>query len=369
MEKIAILTFHRPLNYGAVLQAVATYRMLEKSNYQPLLIDYRHPRIEKSRQLFDLEKEYPPYKNLKNLVKGVLRFETEKIRGKRFDEFIRNNTLLSKPCEQDEQLRDATKNIDILLVGSDLVWNCDIDKDLNKVFFLTFDDGTNKLKCSYASSLGTSIIPQEYEERYKNYLSSFTHISVREKTAKILLERITEKQISVVLDPTLMIDKSEWEQLEKYVKVPDKYIVCYILEFTPEVIEVIKRVEDYFQLPVVYFTRDTVYGKRGVSKYKYGPAEFLYILHHAEFVLTNSFHGTVFSILYRRDFATIPHSTRGSRMKDLLSEFGMSDRLIKNGFDFEILRKNRLKTNFSDFDNKLEKLKAKSMEYIVSLRG
>lgn len=369
MKKIAIMTFHRPLNYGAALQAVATYIIFEKTNFKPLLIDYRHPRIEKSRRVFDLDKKNSLYQNTKNIIKGILRFRTENNRKNRFDSFVLENSLMSEACADDAQLVEATKNCDLLLVGSDLVWNWDLDKDLNNAFFLTFYGKSDKLKCSYASSIGTNEIPEEYREKYKKYLQSFDYISVREKTAKNILEKISGKQIKVVLDPTLMVEEKEWEKLEKWVKVPEKYVVCYILEFTPNVIEIIRKVEEYYQLPVIYFTRDNVYGAYGVSMYKYGPAEFLFILHHAEFILTNSFHGTVFAMLYNRNFATIPHSTRGSRMRDLLMELQMSERLIRDEQGFNSLVKNGINVDYSNFEGNLERLRKESMEYIESLRG
>lgn len=369
MKCIAVLTFHRPINYGAALQAVALCKYLEEKGEKVVLVDYRHPRIEQSRKLIgsDQQKRNSVFSKIKGLIRDFLFYSTEHYRINLFDAFVSSNTTLSAPCYTEAEIRHQMCEYSTLLVGSDLVWNWDLDNELNDVFFLNFAYDFVGVKASYASSIGTSYIPLEYLPKYQNYINNFDYISVREKTAENLLKNLTKKNVTTVLDPTLLIDAKTWSQMEKVVDCPEDYVVFYILEITDKVIEVINFVKENLKLPIVYFTRDTYYGSLGINSYKCGPAEFLYLLHHAKLIVTNSFHGTVFSLLFNRNFITIPHSTRGSRMIDLLKNFGMEDRIISETSQmFDLISKN---VDYTRFNSDLSLYREKSESYLDMVLG
>lgn len=367
-RKVGILTFHRQLNYGAALQAVATYHMFKSLGCEPYIIDYRHERTEESRKLIfrNCQNEKRIIKKLKIILHNIYHYRTEHKRSKRFDEFIKSNALLTKPCHSDEELRSVSCSMDILVTGSDLVWNWDIDTDMNPVFFLNFAHSFKGVKLSYASSMGTAFVPDKYKPLYKSYLQNFDFISLREKTALKLLQPLSEKEISCVLDPTLMVDAKDWHKMEIKVKTPAKYAFFYILEFTEEVKKIIEYVNFMTELPIVFFTLRSHYGRRGMNMYEYGPGEFLYLLNNAEFIVTNSFHGTVFSILYNKNFYTIPHSTRGSRMTDLAEKLKQEKRVVYTLDEFKKSFSLQYETKDCNNEN-IESYRDESLKYLKNI--
>lgn len=359
---VKILTFHRPYNYGAILQSLATQKAIEKLGYEVEIIDYRHPRIEKERaQFVSLTKE--------NLLKDVkrnlreLRFvKVEKRRRHAFDIYEKRNYRLSPACTSIEEIKKNLTENSILLIGSDLVWNWELDTQLNSAFFSnTYKDILGLNMFSYASSIGSSTIPFQLRDKYKNGLRYFKSIGVREETAKRLLEEVCNREVRVVLDPTMLFDREQWiYSEEKYDGLPNEYICVYILEHTSSAIEIVEKVAKNMKLPIVFFGKTNRYHCNGINAYDASPGQFLYVIRNANLVVTNSFHGTVFSILFHRNFICVPHSTRGSRMVDLLIKLNLKNNIV---YSSEELRC-EYTVLYDDVETKLTLLRKQSWEYI-----
>lgn len=330
--KIGILTFHRPINYGAILQAAALQEYLNVQGENAVIIDYRHPRIEHDRRLIGsrCNKKRSIYANIRSLIRDILGYYQEKQLHDRFDNFMTKHLQLTEKCDSNASLKKVSNEVETLLVGSDLVWNWEIDSNLNEVFFLQFAKNSEIYKCSYASSIGSSRIPKRFEDKYSRYLDNFDAISVREETAKNLLQPLIEKNIEVVLDPTLLLDASDWKKFEEDIIVPEKYILLYFLESSSEINEIVKYIVQKYGIPILFFDRFNIYKCKGKCVHVASPGQFLTLIKNAELVITNSFHGTVFSILYKRSFFCIPHSSRGSRMIDLLNKLELNNRIVRN---------------------------------------
>ncbi|UZQ50361.1 polysaccharide pyruvyl transferase family protein [Clostridium kluyveri] len=362
--KIGILTFHRPINYGAILQVTALQEYLNFRGEDAVVIDYRHPRIENDRRLIGsrCHKKRSIYANVRSMIRDIIEYHREKQLHDSFDHFMAKYLQLTKICDSNESLRKVASKMNILLVGSDLVWNWELDSELNEVFFLQFAKDLRCYKCSYASSIGSSKIPKPLEKKYSKYLENFNAISVREETAKDLLQLLVNKDIEVVLDPTLLLNEFQWKKFEEHVTLPKKYILIYLLEHSSDINNIVKYMVKKCGLPILFFDRLNIYKCKGKCVHTANPGQFLTLIKKAEFVITNSFHGTAFSILYKKSFFCIPHSSRGSRMIDLLNKLGLNSRIVRNVDDLEKELINPI--NYKAAYKKLKRYTYMSIEYM-----
>ena len=239
--KIGILTILNVNNYGAELQCCALCRKLTKMGYNAEVINYLFG-INPSHD-FRGEKLTVPI-SLKQKVKVSLlpivqnlfcmfHQKNKKLRNKRFEEFHEKyNHLTSSVYPSVRSLYDAKFDYDVLCIGSDQVWNYEKGYSLEP-FFACFDkNGTKKI--SYASSIGLSFLSKEAERVFKKELSGFAHLSVREQQASELLENLLDRDVDVVLDPTLILDNKEWLEVAKFDMCPkEKYILVYIVTIKP----------------------------------------------------------------------------------------------------------------------------------------
>jgi hypothetical protein len=247
----------------------------------------------------------------------------------------------------------ALENRDnIFLTGSDQVWNLDLCRPL---FFLDFA-GTSK-RISYAASMGQTKIPPQKEEIIKEWLGSFDHISVRERECKDVLQPIAEQEISVHIDPTFLVDAEDWRALEKSYKVKGPYILLYMLYWDPACRNRIIDLKKRTGFPVYAICPDVsrVYADKHL--YDVGIEEFLWLVDHAEYVITSSFHGVAFSIIFQKKFAVIINPTSPSRIENLLRildvpRVGINELCISEPFNYSVVHSN------------IEKERQRSMAYL-----
>ena len=246
--KIGVLTFFRPINHGAVYQACATSNIVLKKYADKVeLIDYQLERTSYYRRLFRFS-EYSklisrPHVLFKRIITDIWFAPVRYKQRAKFDRFVEQYLHTSKPCRSKSELEVVTVDYDVLVVGSDLVWNPEMTGGINDVFYLQFAQEYQK-KISYAASIGTSEISKEAAKVIGHYLDTFDAISVRENTAQIILERQTVKNVTTVLDPTLLTTAQEWNEYKKpYRRQPEgKYLLVYMLELSSVLIEGAKKI-------------------------------------------------------------------------------------------------------------------------------
>lgn len=373
--KIGILTILNVNNYGAELQCCALCRKLTKMGYNAEVINYLFG-INPSHD-FRGEKLTVPI-SLKQKVKVSLlpivqnlfcmfHQKNKKLRNNRFEEFHEKyNHLTSSVYPSVRSLYDAKFDYDVLCIGSDQVWNYEKGYSLEP-FFACFDKkGTKKI--SYASSIGLSSLSKEAERVFKKELSGFSHLSVREQQASELLENLLDRDVDVVLDPTLILDNKEWQEVAKFDMCPkEKYILVYIVTIKPcdYVLEVARHIAKERNLKIVRICRDAYpehSGKDVQEILTAGPSDFVGLFANAEFVVTNSFHGTVFSINFSKSFYSViksQHSTN-SRLTSILKKLNLENRILPVGSSLP-------KISDVDYTIPAEKLKEErlhSLEYI-----
>lgn len=357
MKKIAIVSFFYSANYGAVLQALALQQNVNKLGYQSEYLSFdmwKHQFV-----LYDI------IRLIYNIVRGFLGFRRRKSRCFMYaDKYL----TYSSSLKLSKHLDELEMKYDGFLVGSDQVWNPDFYEESNGFYLLNFV--SSKPKISYATSFGVNELPENLIEKYKESISSFKHLSSREISGCRI---ISEMGMSCqnVLDPTLLLNGEEWRKYFVNAPYPFNYVLCYIMPGDDVMDSFIKEVAcnigSNFRIIIV---GDREY-KRMSFRYKNicdaGPSEFLNLIYNASCVVTNSFHGTCFSINFNKPFYTILNTVnkRNSRITDLLYSLKLSEQII-----YADDRKNNNlpesipELNYSEINSQLGLFRKQSFNYL-----
>ncbi len=348
--KAGVITFHSAHNFGASLQAWALQKVLKNYKIEASVINY-HPGI--------IDDLYNPLKGKYGFERRVAQFNLRRQnpksleRYKNYSRFIKKNFNLLGDFSTYEELKAANLKLDAYIVGSDQVWNSEHIGGFDPAYFLDFVE-PGPLKISYAASIGRDFLLPVYHEEIKNSLKSFTSISVREKSAKKPVRALTKKEVDVVLDPTLLLQREEYNEIKTIPNIKDKYIFVYMMEHNPDVVAFANKVSTATGLPIVQRRPNKIFKNEIASCYTSDPGDFLGLIENAEYVITNSFHGTVFSIIYETPFVSMLHSNTGSRTVDLLKSLSLESHLLNKPEDFD---------DFSKFQiEQPEKLRKKILE-------
>lgn len=348
MKKVGILTLHIGDNYGALLQCYALRHMIN-----------RLPDVKADIINFDPGREFPCYDN-EDVQKGYL----EKL--ERFNEFNIQYNGVSEPVffsMDDERIPEY----DYYITGSDQVWNTAFVFS-NTAYFLDFVS-PKAVKVAYAPSIGIPVTSAKLKKAwFETYISSFDWLSLREMSYAEFLGQYTDKKIYSVVDPTLLLTAQDYDRLCEGVKYPEgDYLLLYFLKHdnsAPLLISYANMLSRKFNLKVIYsFAKvpKKVFKNPAETFYFSGPREFIQAVKHAKIVVTNSFHGTIFSLLYHRSFFTYLVSSMASRVVDLLNSVGLEDRII---YGYRRLTDDMLDINFDKVDNLLEEKRKDSIEYL-----
>lgn len=364
MKNIGIITFHSAHNYGAMLQVYALQKKLRGSK----IINYRNTDID---DVYKIMKKYKG-KNIKRhistAVANIVFYNKNKKRFKNFNNFFYNKFKLSNEYNSEEELKSNPPKYDIYITGSDQVWNYDITNGLKDAYTLNFGNKETK-RISYAASIGKNNIPIELVKEYKDKISKIDYISVREESGKKVLQDIgIEKDINVVLDPTLLLTKQEWnkEITSNMSSEKEKYILAYVVEPNDEYKKIVNYLSEKTGLKVIHFEKwDKPYNNVLRNAYTDGPFEFVNLIKNAEYVVATSFHATVFSIIYNKKFFIVPHLTTGSRVTNILEKLEIKDRVYYNLQDFT-----KIDYDFETDYKKVEKLlNAEREKSMIFLKG
>ncbi|MEJ6951738.1 polysaccharide pyruvyl transferase family protein [Natronospora cellulosivora (SeqCode)] len=346
--RVANLTYHNANNYGAILQAYALQNYLISKDIESEIIDF-YPNIKENRVSNSLK-----HKAFKYLI-NPKDFIIKKRKQVKFDKFRRNCLNISSDIFYgDKQIKSNPPLYDIYIVGSDQIWNTDISNK-SEAYFLHFVKKGYKI--SYAASIGKDQLNNVEKEYANKYLRHFDAVSVREKQ----LQRVLKTELSIsaehVLDPIFLLGKDEWKKIEHRSRLPKKYILCYMMEFSDRLVKHTKdmaRERDCTPL----FISPSHSGYRGKQLKGLGPCEFLYVFANANYICTNSFHGTAFSLIYKKDFNVIRHSSLNSRISSLLELVGLTERFL-NGNQYKTK-----KIKYDGINDKLGIMIEKSKNYL-----
>lgn len=326
LKKIGIMTIHTTYNYGAVLQAYATEAFYNAQGYDAELVDYTNDHIQEQLKLF--YKQDGKIKGyfitfIRNTVFGRLHYYKKAFGN------IKNTCRFSNKHYSTLSELDST-NYDVLVAGSDQLWNPLISGELDPAFFLQFG---NSRKISVASSVGSSKLNDKELLKVKDYLKSFDAISVREEFAKEQLQPLTSKEIKILLDPTLLLSREHWIHEvavnSKFYSTKEKYIVTYFAGGNKDSHrKIIREYAEKFNLPV-WTIQYSNYSWKESSRKILGASmeDFVALIANASLVITDSFHGVAFSVNLGTDFVALTNKANPVRVKALLEKIGITERI------------------------------------------
>lgn len=353
--KCGIVTFHSSHNYGSVLQAYAMVKVMQRLGLDAELIDFRHPR---TTDMYEW-RLWSPYKNWKwNLRELVLRglFGFGKKREQVFSDFIENVLVKSKRVKDKNDIPDI---YDVLVCGSDQIWNPKASGENAPIYYLDF--GSTTCKFSYAASSGSKRFGDSDPNRFKKYLSKLKAIGVREQFMQDYIKEEFGLQSIVNPDPTFLLDAEEWRQVEKsYLGIPQKYLLVYTIQNPVEVVAFAKEVATQLQLPIVQICNDRGYRAFLHKEVDYSlmdvsPQQFLWLFSHASFIVTNTFHGNMFSVIFRKNFIHYITDISDTRIITLHKTINLKGKMIQNlsSFNWEqsIIDYSILETKIANYRN------------------
>ena len=322
--KVGILTFHRAHNCGAMLQNYALQTVLRRLGAEPETIDFN---------AIGEERRFPRFSGLtfrqciRRMIEFVLSVGTYDLRLARFNRFRRRNIKTTARIVTGELPLD----FDFYVVGSDQVFQPNLVKQYRNEFLLEGIPPDKRI--SYAASFGYDSLPEEFRVAYKDDLSWFHAISVREESgARIIKKELgLDVPVEVVLDPTLLLDSAEYEEIETRVRVPEKYVLVYSIGGADAKLrDVANDVANRMNAKVIFVNacRRSYFRTPHDDLLAISPDRLLYLIRHAAYVVTTSFHGVAFSLIYRRQFtAIIPKNSKvAGRIPALLNRLGIPER-------------------------------------------
>lgn len=329
-NRVAILSWYNYDNYGTVLQAYALEYIINKLGYEAYHIDYTPY---KSPNIFYNENII---KESITRVKQKLsdRYIEDERRKERFDDFRSRFLRLTDKCVIQSDFDKLNRVFSIFVTGSDQIWSPFLFDDR---YFLDFVRENNK-KIAYAPSLGVETIPYEYlKVKYQEYLADFDCLSVREKQGSAILSDILKRDVTVVMDPVFLLSKDEWNSLIPYEK-NEEYILAYFLGNNKNNIRKAKKYakacNKKLKIIPIFKSMSAANFEMGV-----GPIEFLGLIKGAYAVLTDSFHGVAFSLVFRKEFFVFERfnksnvKSQNSRIYNILDLLGLESRLVHNDID------------------------------------
>lgn len=369
MKTIGIITIHKINNYGSVFQAYALQQVCENLGYRAEIIDYNFPNVQHSNNKYAVVEDTLPTepkwikllfaKDLLQQHKGIARF------------VAKYQHLSQQTYNSPEELRVAPPHYDVYITGSDQLWSprhCNGDP----AFMLHFAPN-EALKISYAASIGAKDLPEELRPIYNELLGRYRHIGVRENSGVEVIDRVVGKQAVTVLDPTLLLNRDEWNKIASPKRqVKKKYILCYFLNYSFNAFPYVDDLAEYMQqqtgYEIVRVARPPHKLKCKHTHYRVGasPEEFLALVRDAEMILTTSFHGTAFAVNYGKPVFTVVQDRNAgdSRQVSLMSNLGLDAQILSTTESFP--SKDRFFYNVEQEQSRLEQLRQNSKQYLIN---
>lgn len=326
--KVAIITYHRAYNYGSALQAYAFNKYLRNIGIECETIDYLTERQN------DLYRLFEKNKSLLAVCRNIQSFmylKKLKIHKARFDEFLTAYLpMTAQQYHKPSELDKLNDEYDYFICGSDQIWN-PLTVDFDQSYLLSFVK--NKKKCvAYAPSVAINRIPDEYNELFFDSLQNYKALSTREKSGSNIISNIVGRKCEVVVDPVLLLSPKEWSDIAEDIPYKD-----YILGYYIGNVDGMRGFADKLRnktgkrVIVIYKNlRDFKY--KTVKAYDAGPREFVGLVRNASYIVTNSFHAAVFSLIFKKNFWVFTDSNNpnssGSRIENILEVVGMSNRIL-----------------------------------------
>ncbi len=326
MKKIGILTFHWADNYGAVLQSYALRRYLSQNGYNAEVVNYRCKYPARIYEPFYFQAN-SINQSLQGLLRCTYNFPNWVLKRCAFNKF-RKKIGISDHVYTKQELLNEQYDYDVLIAGSDQVWNVEIVGDDINIYSLSFVKKTSAI--SYAASSGELDIQHNETDRHLvDDVARLGSISVREKSTKEYLETNLGKLINLSADPTMLLTKTEWEQLAESVhRVNGRYLFVYCISYDKHLIDTVRKISREKNLKIVVCGKIKELKGEAIQFTYAAPEQFLNLVKYASFIVATSYHATVFSTIFQKQFVVLLPSYASNRISDFCESLGLSNRCI-----------------------------------------
>lgn len=371
MKKIGLITYHGADNYGSLLQSYALLRTLNNlAGMDAELVNFIS---DEQKEMYSL---FFPCNSVKNLVKNAYvllqHYNIRKEKIKLFDAFREQYLGIEKKNSFSVISDENVEKYEVLVCGSDQIWNIRI-KDFYDYYMLSFSDKAKKI--SYAASMGGVDLELKEDEKKKigELLKDFSAISVRENICKSMIQECTDKEVVTNIDPVFLLERNEWDKIAKGRIVQQEYIFFYSVDYNEDSVRIAKWYAQKYNLPVyVLHTswKSYVVCKEGMKWAEIqGIEDFISLIKYAKFVISGSFHGTAFSILYNKPFFRVQKRKNDTelivddRIRTLFEKLQISDREI-NIFNYKEMENKLFDIDYSRVNELIKKERQFSIDYI-----
>ncbi len=334
VQKVAVITIHFGINYGSALQSYAMAKVLTDVGLSVKVINYIPERYSFKNIYFE---KPGVVGKLKCLAVMPFRSKYQHI----FSAFLKKNVPLTPQYHDISELEMHCSKYDAYFAGSDQIWNSYYNTRVDPAYFLSFAPKKAK-KISYAASFGKSELEANEKEYTRHLLKNFNCISVREEQAKHIVNELGFVA-SHVLDPTMLIDKTEWSKLRTSHREMIHYVLVYALNHEEmTLINFARAIADTYSLRVKLisfsYTKQSIPGLDDYLTYQ-SPVDFVKLILEADYIVTNSFHGVAFSINLNKQFIAVRRKKYNSRLQSILKTFDLYDRMVEDDLPEELIKK------------------------------
>ena len=353
---MGLVTFHNSSNYGAVLQSYALQQVLNVIGCEVYIINYSNTFISKG--LCHLRLDFSLI-GVFSIILDLIHFRSNDIKIEKFRSFFSERYHLTRPLSS-KGLKQSSLRFDIGVSGGDQIWNPLLNNGVDDIYFLQF--GIFDRKISYGSSLGSYKydIP-EVNNLIRGLLADYTKIAVREAPNK--LEEIIKKIVYEVCDPTLLLNNDNWREFFQLYQREENYLLVYALSDFERVLNIGRRIASTKHLAVVCIGKQL----RTHHDIKYvldaGPEDFVDLFYNASYVVTNSFHGTAFSVNFQKQFVSVRHKKSPERVEAFLQKVGLSNRLVNLDSSTDVIP-DITEEEYTFSCEKLEQYRKESLSYL-----
>lgn len=337
--KIKLITLHRVVNYGSVLQAYATQKVLQDTGHKVEVIDYYPERLHMLGMLKRIKDKGEKFRK-SFVIRNAARLIILPSYLKRFPVFFSfikkelnlSSTIYVNEDEFDNYIDDA----DVYLTGSDQVWNCGWNEKIDHPYYLSFVPDSKK-KVAYAASFGKSKLDEWEIDETKKLLQRYYAISLREKSGVDIVSDLGIGGATHVVDPTLLLNGNEWRSISSGKFKNEKYILIYNLNRNKKIDNYAKNLSEKTGLKIKYLSYQFhEFYKTGKMYCNPKVEDFLALIDNAEFVITDSFHATAFSLNFNTQFIIVYPGKYSTRLQSVLELTGLTDRVAKSENDMSV---------------------------------
>ncbi len=369
-KKVGIITLHRVVNYGSVLQTYALQTKLEELGYESITIDYYPERLHIKGMLKRIKDKGPKFEKsffVRNCARTII-FPSYIIRFNMFKKFLKKYIKMTeKTYYSDKDFENNNFDFDIYCTGSDQVWNSEWNEKIEKPLFLSFAP-EDKRKISYAASFGKKELKESEKNMTRDLLKRYDAISLREKSGVEIVENLGIKNSVHVVDPTLLLNGNDWRKLASNKYKNDNYILVYNLNRNSKIDKYAANLSKKTGLKVRFLSYQLhEFYKKGKISCNPRVEDFLSLIDNAKYVITDSFHATAFSINFNTQFVIVYPGKFSTRLQSLLELNELENRVAKDENDMTVVDN---KIDFEKVNSIMKKEREKSYKWLEkALKG